>query len=57
VSVPITWDELDAKLTSDHFTVENMPARFKRLKKDPWAEMFKTKQSVTALMMRRLTTR
>ena len=55
VSVPIAWQELSPKLSSDHFTVENLPARLKKLKKDPWAEMSKTKQSITAKMLERLT--
>lgn len=54
VSVPITWDELDDKLTSDFFNVENLPDRLARLKKDPWAAIRTTSQSITAKMIRRL---
>jgi bifunctional non-homologous end joining protein LigD len=54
VSVPIAWDELDDDITSNFFTVENMPTRFERLKHDPWAQISKTKQSITAQMIRRL---
>jgi bifunctional non-homologous end joining protein LigD len=54
VSVPIAWDELTPNLRSDHFTVENVPGRLSRLKTDPWADMSKTKQSITAVMMMRL---
>ena len=57
VSVPIGWDELDDDLTPNSFTVENMPVRFERLKKDPWAKISTTKQSINAKMMRRLQTR
>ena len=54
VSVPITWNELDDKLTSDYFNISNLPARLARLKKDPWAGIDKTKQSITASMMKQL---
>ena len=57
VSAPIAWDELTANLHSDHFTIENLPDRLSRLKKDPWADMAKTKQSITAAMMKRLAAR
>jgi bifunctional non-homologous end joining protein LigD len=55
VSVPIGWEELTAELRSDHFTIENVPARLDGLKKDPWTDLAKTKQSITAARMRRLT--
>jgi len=54
VSVPIAWDELNSNLRSDHFTVKNLPARLGRLKKDPWADLAKTRQSITAAMLRQL---
>jgi bifunctional non-homologous end joining protein LigD len=54
VSVPITWEELSPRIKSDHFTVQNLPARLKKLKKDPWAELPKTKQSITAAMLKRI---
>jgi bifunctional non-homologous end joining protein LigD len=54
VSVPIAWEELSAKLRSDQFTIKNLPARLKRLKKDPWADLPKTRQSITAAMRKRL---
>lgn len=54
VSVPIAWDELNSQLRSDSFTVSNLPARLARLKKDPWADLSKTRQSITATMLRHL---
>ena len=57
VSAPIAWEELSPKLRSDHFTIENMPARLAKLKQDPWADMAKTRQSITAAMMKRLASR
>jgi DNA primase len=40
-----------------HFTIENLPARLSRLKQDPWADIAKTKQSITAAMLKRLAAR
>ena len=57
VSTPIAWDELTANLGSDHFTIENVPARLSKLKKDPWVDLAKTKQSITAAMLKRLAAR
>ena len=57
VSAPIAWEELTASLHSDHFTIENLPARLSKLKKDPWADIAKTKQSITAAMLKRLAAR
>jgi bifunctional non-homologous end joining protein LigD len=54
VSAPIAWEELSARLRSDHFTIENLPDRLSKLKQDPWAEMAKTRQSITAAMRKRL---
>jgi bifunctional non-homologous end joining protein LigD len=55
VSVPLSWDELDAK--SDlrgRFSVRNVPERLSRLKQDPWADYWKTRQRITAKMKQAL---
>ena len=57
VSVPIAWEELTPSLHSDHFTIENVPPRLSKLKTDPWAEVAKTRQSITATMANRLAVR
>jgi bifunctional non-homologous end joining protein LigD len=54
VSVPITWEELSGRMTSEHFTIRNLPSRLANLKRDPWAEITKTKQSITAAMLKKL---
>ena len=54
VSVPITWDELSGRIPSDHFNISNLPARLSRLKKDPWATIGNTNQTITAAMLRKL---
>jgi bifunctional non-homologous end joining protein LigD len=54
VSTPLGWDELSADIHSDHYTIENVPARLAKLTKDPWTDLAKTKQSLTAAMLKRL---
>jgi bifunctional non-homologous end joining protein LigD len=54
VSVPITWDELSPRLKSDQFNVHNLADRLAKLKRDPWAEIKTTKQSITAAMVRQI---
>jgi len=54
VSVPIAWDELSKELPSDYFTVMNVPARLKRLRKDPWEAYGRSARRVTAEMGQRL---
>ncbi len=54
VSVPIAWEELSAKLKSDFFTISNLPARLAKLKRDPWAALLTTKQSITKAAMKKL---
>ena len=46
VATPLDWDELSPGLTSNHFTVANLPARLAHLTSDPWAELFKLKQTL-----------
>ncbi|HVU89503.1 MAG TPA: non-homologous end-joining DNA ligase [Pirellulales bacterium] len=54
VSMPIAWDELSPQLRSDQFTIENARARLAKLKRDPWEEMPKVRQSITKTMLTRL---
>ena len=54
VSVPLSWEELSAEVTSDTFTVSTVPARLKRLKQDPWVEYGRVKQRLTDRMSQRL---
>jgi bifunctional non-homologous end joining protein LigD len=54
VSVPLTWDELSPKLKSDQFNIHNLSSRLAKLKRDPWADMKKVKQSITAATVKKL---
>ena len=49
VSVPLAWEELSPAIKPNHFTVENLPARLERMRKDPWAELSKIKQTLPDL--------
>jgi bifunctional non-homologous end joining protein LigD len=55
VSVPLSWDELDAKTDlRGRYNVRNVAQRRSRLKQDPWAEYWKTRQRITAKMKKAL---
>jgi bifunctional non-homologous end joining protein LigD len=54
VSVPITWKELTSDLRSDQFTIRNVMGRLKRQKRDPWAEMSKVRQSLSASLLKKV---
>jgi bifunctional non-homologous end joining protein LigD len=44
VAVPLHWDELDAGLRSDHFTVDTILRRLAGLTQDPWPGYFELRQ-------------
>jgi bifunctional non-homologous end joining protein LigD len=46
VSVPLAWSELSPALKPNHFNVLNLPARLRRLRQDPWADIAKVRQSL-----------
>ena len=49
VSVPLGWDELDpAEDMRARFTLLNIRERLATLRSDPWADYWKTRQSLTA---------
>ncbi|HEY1288307.1 MAG TPA: DNA ligase D [Burkholderiales bacterium] len=55
VSVPLSWDELDPKDdVRARFNVRNVPKRLASLKKDPWADYWKTRQAITVKMKKAL---
>ena len=39
VSAPLTWEELGKQKSPNFYTVENLPKRLAKLRKDPWADI------------------
>ncbi len=52
VATPVSWDEVEAGIAPDAFTVLNLPDRLSRLAADPWAEIGKVRQSLSAAIRR-----
>lgn len=46
VSTPLDWDELTNQRKDAIFTIKTLPKRLKYIKRDPWKDFFKTKQSL-----------
>jgi bifunctional non-homologous end joining protein LigD len=51
VAVPIAWEDLAQDVRSDSYTLKNLEAALKK-RKDPWAEYFEVRQSLTTKMKR-----
>ena len=54
VSTPLRWDELTDRIEDVGYTVQTLPARLQKLKKDPWAGFFGARQSLTKAMIKKL---
>lgn len=54
VAMPIAWEELKASLQPKAFTIETVPARFRKRKAEPWGDFFKIKQKISATHLRAL---
>jgi len=54
VAVPLSWEELAHGVDPAAFTTQTVPKRLASLPADPWAEITKTHQSITAAMWKRL---
>ncbi len=52
VATPLSWDEVEKGVKPDAFTVVTLPDRLKKLKSDPWAELPKLRQSISAQVRR-----
>lgn len=48
VSMPVRWEELKESLDPAAFTIESVPRRLAKLRKDPWAEYWTTRQHLPA---------
>jgi len=53
VSTPLAWNELAKLRSAAQFTLENLPTRLVRLRRDPWAEIFKTHQKIPSMIVRK----
>ncbi len=54
VSTPLAWSEVEAGLRPEAFTVGTVPSRLTSLKSDPWAEIGKLRQTISAAARRKL---
>lgn len=46
VSTPLAWQELTGKLKLSSFTIDTVPQRLKKQRKDPWQDFSKIKQKI-----------
>jgi len=54
VATPIDWSELAHDVRNDYFNVRNVPQRIATQARDPWADFFDVRQTITAAMRKRL---
>jgi bifunctional non-homologous end joining protein LigD len=52
VSTPVSWEEVEGGVRSDQFNIRNLPERLESTP-DPWAAFAKTRQAITAAMLRK----
>ena len=54
VSTPVSWKEVEQNVKPDEFTVESVPQRLPALPGDPWAEIGKIRQTISAAVRRQV---
>jgi bifunctional non-homologous end joining protein LigD len=54
VSTPVSWEEIEKGVRADEFTVETVPQRLSALSADPWGEIGKVRQSISAAVRRQV---
>jgi bifunctional non-homologous end joining protein LigD len=54
VSTPVSWEEVEQGVRPDEFTVETVPQRLSALPADPWAEINKIRQTISAAVRRQV---
>ena len=52
VATPLSWEEVENGVKPDRFTVATVPERLAGLGSDPWAEMHRLRQSISAKVRR-----
>jgi bifunctional non-homologous end joining protein LigD len=55
VSAPLLWKEVGKDLAIAHYTIANMPARMKKLKKDPLAPVLSESPDLIGALERLMT--
>jgi bifunctional non-homologous end joining protein LigD len=54
VSTPLLWEEVEKARRPEEFTIETLPQRLAALKSDPWVEIGKLRQSISAAVRRQI---
>jgi bifunctional non-homologous end joining protein LigD len=54
VSTPVSWEEVERNVKPAEFTLETVPRRLAALKADPWAEIGKIRQTISAAVRRQV---
>jgi bifunctional non-homologous end joining protein LigD len=54
VATPLFWEEVEKGVEPQDFTVTTVPARLRKIRADPWAEMPKLRQSIGARVRREI---
>jgi bifunctional non-homologous end joining protein LigD len=54
VATNLDWKELARVTSADMFTIENVPTRLSRLKRDPWDGFFQSRQTLTRRTLERV---
>jgi bifunctional non-homologous end joining protein LigD len=54
VAMPVAWEELRRLEAANQFTIQNAVERLRRQKLDPWAEIGRVRQSVSAAASKKL---
>jgi bifunctional non-homologous end joining protein LigD len=54
VSTPVSWEEVEQGVRPDEFTVETVPQRLSALPADPWVEIGKIRQTISAAVRRQV---
>ena len=54
VSTPLSWEEVENGVRPQEFTVETVPQRLTALRSDPWGEIGKIRQSISAAVRRQI---
>jgi bifunctional non-homologous end joining protein LigD len=54
VAMPVAWDDLRRLEAANQFTIQNAVERLRRQKKDPWADIGRVRQTVSAAARKKL---